>query len=181
MSARARSATSAATSAIACCEFESPVGTLLLVGQAASLLGIHFQSERRRPAIDPQWRRDPSLFASLVAQLNEYFAGRRRAFTVNLAPLGTPFQQSVWRALQSIPYGTVRSYADIARAIGKPQAFRAVGHANGSNPWPIVVPCHRVIGSDRSLTGFGGGLDIKRQLLALEAEYGGPRDLWSAP
>jgi methylated-DNA-[protein]-cysteine S-methyltransferase len=162
-------------------DMESPVGRLLLVGGPAGLVGIQFQSERNRPAIDPRWQHEPGVFVSLVQQLNEYFAGRRRVFSVTLAPQGTAFQQSVWHTLQAIPYGTVRSYAEIARQIGKPRAFRAVGRANGANPWPIVVPCHRVIGSDQSLTGFGGGLDIKRRLLALEAENGGSQDLWSAP
>ena len=103
-----------------------------------------------------------------ASQLQEYFAGRRKTFDLPLAPRGTDFQCSVWRALSAIPWGAVCSYADIARAIDKPTAVRAVGAANGRNPLPIVVPCHRVIGSDGSLTGFAGGLDMKRKLLALE-------------
>jgi methylated-DNA-[protein]-cysteine S-methyltransferase len=152
-------------------EMESPVGTLLLCGGAAGLAGIHFQSGTKPGSIDSQWRSDPEVFASVVRQLEEYFSGTRREFEIPLAVQGTPFQQSVWSALQSIPFGAVRSYADIARQVGRPRAFRAVGRANGANPWPIVVPCHRVIGSDRSLTGFGGGVDLKQTLLGLEARY----------
>jgi methylated-DNA-[protein]-cysteine S-methyltransferase len=104
--------------------------------------------------------------------LLEYFAGRRRRFELPLAPAGTAFQRQVWDALATIPWGELRSYADIARAIERPTAVRAVGAANGRNPLPIVVPCHRVIGSDGSLTGFAGGLEIKRQLLELEGSLG---------
>jgi methylated-DNA-[protein]-cysteine S-methyltransferase len=153
------------------CEVDSPVGRLLLVGAPAGLVGIHFQAGPKPISIAPHWASDPRPFASIVRQLSEYFSGERRTFEVMLAPQGTPFQRSVWTALQNIPFGAVRSYGDIARQIGRPQAFRAVGRANGANPWPIVVPCHRVIGSDQSLTGFGGGLDIKRTLLRLETRH----------
>ncbi|HEX8153874.1 MAG TPA: methylated-DNA--[protein]-cysteine S-methyltransferase, partial [Thermoanaerobaculia bacterium] len=102
------------------------------------------------------------------AQLAAYFRGELRAFDLPLAPSGTAFQQSVWSVLRSIPYGTTRTYLDVANAIGKPSACRAVGAANGANPLPIVVPCHRVIGTSGALTGFGGGIDVKRKLLALE-------------
>jgi O-6-methylguanine DNA methyltransferase len=110
---------------------------------------------------------DP-LVADAIGQLSEYFAGARETFTVPLRPAGTPFQLSVWRALEEIPYGDTRTYRDIARSIGRPTATRAVGAANGQNPLPIFVPCHRVIGSNGSLTGFGGGLDVKLALLRLE-------------
>ncbi len=105
----------------------------------------------------------------MIQQLAEYFAGERKQFDVPLALRGTPFQLEVWRALQRIPYGETRTYADIARAIGRPTATRAVGGANGANPIPIIIPCHRVIGSNGGLTGFGGGIDVKRRLLDLEA------------
>lgn len=153
------------------CEMDSPVGTLLLFGGSAGLAGIDFHSGARRRSVDAQWRCDPHRFTYLKRQLEEYFSGVRREFEIVLAAQGTPFQQSVWNALQAIPYGAVRSYAEIAREIGRPHAFRAVGRANGANPWPIVVPCHRVIGSDRSLTGFGGGIERKQALLQLEARY----------
>lgn len=108
------------------------------------------------------------VLAEAVRQLDEYFAGTRREFELDLAPQGTPFQLAVWNALLAIPYGATASYGDIARAVGRPNAVRAVGQANGRNPLAIVVPCHRVIGSDHSLTGYGGGLERKRFLLSLE-------------
>jgi methylated-DNA-[protein]-cysteine S-methyltransferase len=149
-------------------QMDSPVGALLLAGDASALTEVYFQSGRhpRRPA--PEWRRDAAPFAEAVRELEEYFAGRRRKFTLPLAPRGTPFQLSVWQALRAIPYGETLSYGELARQLGCPAGARAVGLANGANPLPIVVPCHRVIGADGSLTGFGGGLAIKRALLALE-------------
>jgi methylated-DNA-[protein]-cysteine S-methyltransferase len=116
----------------------------------------------------PEGRRDPQRCKDAATQLREYFAGTRRAFELELAPYGTPFQLRVWRALCDIPYGAVRNYGDIARAIGQPGAARAVGQANGCNPLPIVVPCHRVIASDGTIGGYSGGLAIKHRLLALE-------------
>jgi methylated-DNA-[protein]-cysteine S-methyltransferase len=149
-------------------EIDSPVGALLLAGEARALTRIHFQSGRQplRPAA--AWRRDPGPFVDAVRELGEYFAGARRTFTVALAPRGTPFQLSVWQALRAIPYGETLSYGELARRLGNPTGARAVGLANGANPLPIIVPCHRVIGADGSLTGFGGGLATKRALLALE-------------
>src|SRR5205085_12570568 len=114
-------------------------------------------------------RRDDDAIADVAAQLHEYFRGERRAFDLALAPRGTEFQQDVWHALQRIPYGETRAYADVAREIGRPAAVRAVGAANGANPIPIAIPCHRVVGSNGSLTGFGGGIETKRWLLALES------------
>ena len=107
-------------------------------------------------------------FEDIAEQLDEYFAGKRKTFDLDLAPRGTPFQLSVWNVLRKIPYGATLSYLDVANAIGNPAAVRAVGAANGANPLPIVVPCHRVIGATGSLTGFGGGIDLKRHLLMLE-------------
>jgi len=151
----------------------SPIGTLLLVGNASGIASIPFATSKRPASVEPTWVAAERPFQSAIAQLEEYFAGRRRAFELALIPTGTAFQQSVWRELQAIPYGTSVSYAELASRVGKPTAFRAVGAANGANPWPIVVPCHRVIGSDRSLTGFGGGVEVKRALLRLEAEVSG--------
>jgi len=147
---------------------ESPVGRLLLAGDAAGLKLIGFPggSRARRPAAD--WRRDDGGFDEARRQLQAYFRGALTRFDLKLAPEGTPFQLAVWRALREIPYGETRSYGELARAIGRPSASRAVGAANGANPLPIVVPCHRVIGSSGSLTGFGGGLETKAALLALE-------------
>lgn len=146
----------------------SPVGELLVAGRAGSIRLVWFL--RAKPVETPDdWVHDPSAVEAAFSQLDEYFQGRRTTFDLVLDPIGTPFQREVWRALQAIPYGETRSYGQLARAIGRPAASRAVGAANGANPLPIVIPCHRVIGSAGSLTGFGGGLAIKRFLLDLEA------------
>ncbi len=156
-------------------QIESPIGKLLLAGDGERLRLIHFQSgpRTRKPASD--WISDPAPFAGAMTQLAEYFTGRRKRFDLPLAPQGTEFQRAVWQALARIPYGETLTYGELARRIGRPSASRAVGLANGANPLPIVVPCHRVIGADGSLTGFGGGLDIKRKLLALERSHAGQR------
>jgi methylated-DNA-[protein]-cysteine S-methyltransferase len=149
-------------------EVDSPVGQLLLAGTAQALTRVHFQAGPHplRPA--QQWRRAAAPFERAQAQLLEYFSGSRRTFDLPLAPQGTPFQLRVWRALCTIPYGETLSYGVLAQRLGLAGGARAVGLANGANPLPIVVPCHRVIGADGTLTGFGGGLPIKRSLLALE-------------
>lgn len=150
-------------------ELDSPVGRLLLAGDGRSLVHVGFQSGPRplRPAAG--WHAGEAPFRTVIAQLAEYFAGGRRRFDLPLAPRGTEFQRRVWRTLTEIPYGKTISYGELANRIGNKSASRAVGLANGANPLPIIVPCHRVIGADGSLTGFGGGLPIKRKLLALEA------------
>ncbi|MBW3567472.1 MAG: methylated-DNA--[protein]-cysteine S-methyltransferase [Proteobacteria bacterium] len=150
------------------CRMPSPLGSLLLVEEAGRLLEIGFETGRRpsQPPIDVM--EDMAPFNAAIRQLEEYFAGRRTHFDLPLAPRGTAFQQSVWNALIDIPFGKAVSYSDIANAIGNPNAVRAVGLANGRNPIPIIIPCHRVIGKDGSLTGYGGGLPNKRKLLALE-------------
>ncbi|HUA23445.1 MAG TPA: methylated-DNA--[protein]-cysteine S-methyltransferase [Steroidobacteraceae bacterium] len=167
-------------------EIDSPIGRLLLAGDGASLIQVGFQAGPHplRPADD--WIADATPFRPVIAQLGEYFAGERRRFDLPLAPRGTDFQRQVWRALTEIPYGKTVSYGELARRIGKPSAPRAVGLANGANPLPIIVPCHRVIGADGSLTGFGGGLPIKRRLLALEGagpDEPGPQSSfkWASP
>jgi methylated-DNA-[protein]-cysteine S-methyltransferase len=149
-------------------EIESPVGPLLAVADEAGLRRIFFAERGRARRPDPGWTRDRAPFGALRTQLEEYFAGRRRTFSLRLAPEGTEFQRATWRALSAIPYGETISYAELACRVGRPAASRAVGAANGANPLPIVVPCHRVIGKDGSLTGFGGGLPVKRALLELE-------------
>ncbi len=154
-------------------EIASPVGPLLLAGDGSHIKLIHFRSGPRPRQAERSWVEDARPFEATIAQLEEFFAGRRRSFELPLAPEGTEFQRTVWQALTRIPYGETISYGELARRIGKPQASRAVGLANGANPLPIVVPCHRVIGADGSLTGFGGGLDIKRKLLALESSTRG--------
>jgi methylated-DNA-[protein]-cysteine S-methyltransferase len=148
----------------------SPLGPLRLVASDTALVAIHFPEPEPEPGLDratvatPAPTRHPILDLA-ARELAEYFAGDRHAFTIPLAAAGTPFQRAVWAALAAIPYGELRSYAQIAAAIGRPRAVRAVGAANGRNPLPIVVPCHRVIGADGTLTGFGGGLPAKRWLL----------------
>ena len=153
-------------------EIESPIGRLLLVGDGTALQRLHFQRPGRSMSPDPAWRRDGARFATVCAQLQEYFNGARRVFAVSLALAGSEFQRAVWKALQAIPYGETVSYGELARRLGRPRASRAVGLANGANPVPIIVPCHRVIGADGSLTGFGGGLAVKRALLELEGVPG---------
>ncbi len=147
---------------------ESPIGQILLAGDAEGIKLIGFPSGKGKSEPGVDWQQDDSAFEDAKAQLDEYFAGTRKAFDLKLAPSGTRFQLDVLAALREIPYGETRSYRDIARRLGRPGAVRAVGAANGRNPLPIVIPCHRVIGSNGSLTGFGGGLDAKRFLLELE-------------
>ncbi|MEP5567957.1 MAG: methylated-DNA--[protein]-cysteine S-methyltransferase [Halioglobus sp.] len=145
---------------------DSPVGRLRLVSNGEHLTAIEFENLQTDNAEGDECN-DPALKAC-GDQLREYFAGKRQNFDLPLSPAGTEFQQNVWSALKAIPYGELRSYRDIAESLKKPKAVRAVGAANGRNPLPIVVPCHRVIGSDGSLTGFAGGLEAKRVLLRLE-------------
>ncbi|HPQ96005.1 MAG: methylated-DNA--[protein]-cysteine S-methyltransferase [Thiothrix sp.] len=149
----------------------SPIGSLLLAGHDDALEFIGFASGKGvvTPAADWQTNPDLPLFQACTQQLDAYFAGTLRQFDLPLRPQGTDFQCQVLAALQTIPYGKTVSYADLARQIGHPKAVRAVGAANGRNPLPIVIPCHRVIGQDGSLTGFGGGLPVKRFLLELES------------
>jgi methylated-DNA-[protein]-cysteine S-methyltransferase len=150
----------------------SPIGTLLLAGDGEALRLISFPEGSRTVGPAEGWRRDDALFACVAAQLRAYFAGELREFDVPLAPDGTGFQAAVWEALRRIPYGETASYGAIAGRIGRPTASRAVGAANGANPIPIIVPCHRVVGSSGSLTGFGGGLGTKRFLLDHERAHG---------
>jgi len=149
----------------------SPIGQLLLAGSADALQVIGFPHGDKAQRADIGWERYDEPFKKTARQLNEYFAGERREFELELAPEGTKFQVEVLEALRGIPYGETRTYRDIAVAVGRPKAVRAVGNANGRNPLPIVIPCHRVIGSDGSLTGFGGGIEAKRYLLDLEQQH----------
>lgn len=151
----------------------SPVGPLLLCASARGISGIYMQADRHAPLVLPAAsQEDAAAFAELIDQLDQYFGGQRSRFDVPLDLAGTDFQRTVWAALCDIPYGSTISYGELARRIGKPQAVRAVGLANGRNPVSIVVPCHRVIGANGALTGYGGGLPNKRLLLALEARQG---------
>ena len=150
---------------------DSPVGPILLAGNGEGLTEINFQAGTRPTAIAADWEENAAPFAETIAQLRAYFAGELQEFDLPLAPTGTPFQITVWRELQAIPYGETISYGELARRISKPKAARAVGLANGANPLPLVVPCHRVVGSDGRLTGYGGGLPIKEALLAHERSH----------
>ncbi len=147
---------------------DSPFGRLLLTSDGTALTGLYLSD--RRP--EPDWVRDAVPFAQVTAELTDYFAGRLTAFTVPLAPAGTPFQKRAWDALKAIPYGQTVSYAEQARMIGRPTASRAVGSANGKNPISVVIPCHRVVASGGGLGGYGGGLPMKARLLELE-QHGG--------
>lgn len=149
-------------------KIESPLGPLLLACDDAGLREILFVNGRHVARPQPEWREDARALKEPVRQLRAYFAGELEDFDLPLAPQGTPFQQKVWKELCEIPYGETISYGTLARRIGNANASRAVGLANGSNPIPIVIPCHRVIGSNGKLTGYGGGLPIKEKLLALE-------------
>lgn len=147
----------------------SPVGDLVLTGDGSSLTGCYFTGTGHTSDPSAGLARDDAAFEAVVGQLGEYFAGERTAFDLPLAPSGTDFQLRVWAQLRTIPYGATCSYADVARGIGASNGFRAVGLANGRNPISIIVPCHRVIGADGSLTGYGGGIERKRFLLDLES------------
>ncbi len=149
----------------------SPIGDLLLVADEAALIRLHVREGKYVPAVPLTWRHDPGhpILNLTQRELDAYFARQLRTFSVPIAPQGTPFQRHVWTALTGIPYGATRTYAQQAQAIGQPAAVRAVGAANGRNPISLIVPCHRVIGADGSMTGYAGGLAAKRLLLALEA------------
>ncbi|MBF6023852.1 methylated-DNA--[protein]-cysteine S-methyltransferase [Lysobacter niastensis] len=160
---------------------DSPVGPLLLAAADDGLRLIEFHEPRHPIPPGKDWREgDHDLLRAVQAQLDEYFAGKRRDFDLPLAPQGTAFQCEVWRTLASIPYGETISYAELATRVGRPSAMRAVGAANGRNPLPIVLPCHRVIGSNGNLTGFGGGLPTKRFLLTLEGALPTGDDLFGS-
>lgn len=148
--------------------YESPVGSLLLAGDGVSLELLSFPSGKAVRQPEPDWMRRNDALKAVKEQLTAYFAGALTNFDLKLKLQGTDFQSNVWQALMQIPFGETRSYGDIAVMVGKPGASRAVGAANGQNPLPIVIPCHRVIGSDGGLTGFGGGLECKKFLLSHE-------------
>ncbi|MFB9834840.1 methylated-DNA--[protein]-cysteine S-methyltransferase [Actinoallomurus acaciae] len=147
---------------------DSPLGPLTLVATGDALTGLYMERQRYRPEPETFGDRDDAPFAEAARQLEEYFAGRRTRFDLPLAPVGTPFQRQVWEALRAIPYGRTVSYGQLADRLGRPAAARAVGLANGHNPIGIIVPCHRVVGANGDLTGYGGGLDRKRHLLDFE-------------
>jgi methylated-DNA-[protein]-cysteine S-methyltransferase len=157
------------TNAMTYTSMESPIGPLLLAGDERGLSLVYFVNGRRPKSPPGTWVEDKKRFKEVVRQLQAYFEGKLKDFDLPLVLEGTEFQLLVWRNLRKIPYGETVSYGQLARRIGSPDAARAVGLANGSNPVPIIIPCHRVIGSNGDLTGFGGGLPIKKKLLALES------------
>ena len=151
--------------------YESRLGQILLTASASALTGLHFVGEKYYPGISPTWQRDANfaVIKSAVMQLDEYFAGNRKSFDIALAPEGTEFQHQVWKTLTALRYGETATYGHLAQRVGNPHAVRAVGAANGRNPISIIIPCHRVIGADGSLTGYAGGLARKQALLRLES------------
>ena len=150
--------------------YESPVGSLLLHGEDL-LEGLVFPKSKIRKNIEAQWILTPSRFDPVKKQLDDYFHGRLKTFDLGLFLKGTDFQKTVWQALAQIPYGQTISYGELAEQINNPKACRAVGLANGKNPIPIIIPCHRVIGKNGKLTGFGGGISVKQHLLELESTH----------
>lgn len=147
---------------------DTPLGPVAVTCDEVGIRQIAFQQGRHPLKIEDHWQKDPGILNAARRQLTAYFAGELQCFDLALAPVGTDFQQRVWRALRKIPYGCLVSYKDIAVAVGNPRAYRAVGGANGKNPISIIIPCHRVIGSQGQLVGYGEGLDIKAQLIDLE-------------
>ncbi len=156
------------------CYEETPIGDLLLSGNGDQLELLGFPGGKMGRRHDADWKKDPSRFEEARAQLASYFAGELKSFDLDLSPTGTEFQCSVWGALTEIPYGETWSYGQLAKHIQRPKASRAVGAANGMNPIPVIIPCHRVIGSSGKLTGFGGGLETKVFLLTLESSAVAP-------
>jgi methylated-DNA-[protein]-cysteine S-methyltransferase len=163
--------TATAQTSAAMSTMESPIGTLTLTVENEVLTGVHMHDQRHAPVLSPAIERDDAALAPFVAQLQAYFAGKLTAFELPIHLRGTEFQRRVWASLQEIPYGETISYGELARWVGNPKASRAVGLANGRNPVAIVVPCHRVIGADGSLTGYGGGLERKVWLLEHEGSW----------
>ena len=151
---------------------DSPLGAMLLASDGTAVTGAWFDDQRYPPAIDARWarRRDLPVLRRAAATLAEYFSGERTVFDIALAPAGTPFQRAVWDQIFRVPYGETIAYRDLAARAGRPEAVRAAGAATGRNPLSIFVPCHRIVGADGSLTGYAGGLDRKRALLALERQ-----------
>ena len=147
---------------------DGPLGPMTVVAEDGALAGLYLRDQRHLPPASSLGERDDTTLPALQEQLAAYLTGQLQSFDVELAPLGTPFQAQVWTALRRVPYGTTTTYGALAAAVGRPSAVRAVGAANGRNPYCLVVPCHRVVGADGSLTGYAGGLDRKRFLLDLE-------------
>ena len=147
---------------------DSPFGPVCLAGTKQGLIRVDFQQGNRPVQPEPIWQEDTAALEDAKQQLHEYFQGQRRQFRLSVAPVGTPFQRRVWQELQGIPFGTTLTYRELAQRLGMPGAARAVGHANGRNPLAVVIPCHRLIGSDGQLRGYASGMSLKRLLLQHE-------------
>ena len=161
------------------CYQKTPIGDLLLAGNGEQLELLGFPNGKMRRRHESHWKKNSAVFKEVRKQLASYFAGELKTFELDLSPIGTDFQRSVWLALTEIPYGETWSYGQLAKYIQRPKASRAVGAANGRNPIPVIIPCHRVIGSSGKLTGFGGGLQTKEFLLCLESRVLAPElDFW---
>jgi len=158
---------------------DTPLGRMLLAARNGALLGAWFSDQRHMPKFPPSWRESAadSLLCQAAEELREWFAGKRREFTLPLAPQGTAFQRAVWREIARLPFGKTQSYGEVARALGRPKACRAVGAATGRNPLSIIIPCHRLVASNGALTGYDGGLERKLALLEFEAGRG---ESWDA-
>lgn len=161
--------------------YQSPLGEMLIISTLDALVGLHFLGQKYFPRLDPAWKNDAGIapLRATIEQLDEYFEGRRNRFAVPLAPYGTSYQHAIWNAISTVPYGETITYGELARRAGHAGDARAAGAATGQNPIGIIVPCHRIIGANGKLTGYAGGLDKKRALLALEAEHAG--SMASAP
>lgn len=158
--------------------YQSPRGRILLVADGKALTGVYFVGQKYQPDITPEWERDGNHapLRQAARELAEYFEGKRTRFTIKMAPQGTPFQRTVWKAIAGVKFGETISYAELARRVGHPSSARAVGTATGRNPIGIIVPCHRIVGSNGALTGYAGGLAKKQALLALEQHsFHGPQ------
>lgn len=155
--------------------YQSPLGEMLIISTADALVGLHFLGQKYFPRVDARWKEDASIapIRATIQQLDEYFAGRRNRFDVPLGPYGTSYQHAIWNVISTVPYGETITYGELARRAGHPRDARAAGAATGQNPIGIIVPCHRIIGANGKLTGYAGGLDKKRALLALETEHAG--------
>lgn len=150
---------------------QTPIGKILIAGNTCEIRMMSFPKGNQVRQVEPDWTESKQPFELAISQLDDYFSGARMQFDLPLSPAGTEFQQQVWQTLLTIPYGQTTSYGELAKMINRPKASRAVGAANGANPIPIVIPCHRVIGSTGNLTGFGGGIPTKRWLLAHEKKH----------
>lgn len=163
--------------------YDSPCGRMLLVAEGDALCGAYFMGQKHMHQLEADWLRDPrsEVIVRTKRQLDEYFRGKRRVFDLPLAASGTPFQRAVWQAIAGVGFGETISYAELARRAGRPGSARAAGAATGRNPIGVIVPCHRIVGADGSLTGYAGGMDKKRALLALEAGPGHQADMHWVP